>query len=266
MKLGLEGKRALVCGASSGLGWSIARELCAEGASVVLAARTSPRLESAARAILDELPEARERIHTVGANLSEPADRTRLVAEARTLLGGIDILVNNTGGPPSGPRDSLALTHWQEAYRSLLESVVDLSGQVIPEMKAQGFGRVVNVTSISVKQPVEGLILSNSLRAGVTGFARTLANEVAPFGITVNNVLPGYTRTECLEGLAAAGATQSGVEPETIYARWKSEIPAGRLGEPEELAALTAFLCSTRAGYITAQSIAVDGGWIRGLI
>jgi 3-oxoacyl-[acyl-carrier protein] reductase len=133
-------------------------------------------------------------------------------------------------------------------------------------MKAQGFGRVVNVTSISVKQPVEGLILSNSLRAGVTGFARTLANEVAPFGITVNNVLPGYTRTERLEGLAAAGATQSGVEPETIYARWKSEIPAGRLGEPEELAALTAFLCSTRAGYITAQSIAVDGGWIRGLI
>jgi 3-oxoacyl-[acyl-carrier protein] reductase len=266
MNLGLEGKRALVCGASSGLGWAIARELSAEGAHVVLAARPSPRLTAAAEALAREFPEAREQIHAVGADLSEATDRTRLVTEARTFLGGIDILVNNTGGPPSGPRDSLELSHWQEAYRSLLESVVDLSGQVIPEMKEQRFGRIVNVTSISVKQPVEGLILSNSLRAGVTGFARTLANEVASLGITVNNVLPGYTRTERLEGLAAANATRTGLEPEAIYAKWESEIPAGRLGEPDELAALTAFLCSSRAGYITGQSIAVDGGWIRGLI
>jgi 3-oxoacyl-[acyl-carrier protein] reductase len=205
-------------------------------------------------------------VHAVGANLTDAADRARLVDETRALLGGVDILVNNTGGPPSGPRDTLDLAAWQQAYHALLESVIDLTGQVIPAMKAEGFGRIVNVTSISVKQPVEGLILSNTLRAGVTGFARTVATEVAAFGITVNCVLPGYTRTERLEQLAEAGATRTGVSPEAIHARWTSEIPAGRLGEPDELAALTAFLCSTRAGYITGQSIAVDGGWIRGLL
>jgi 3-oxoacyl-[acyl-carrier protein] reductase len=268
MNLGLQGKRALVCGASSGLGWAIARELVAEGAEVVLCARPSPRLEAAREAILSDVPEAAGRVHTAGANLTDAADRARLIDEAHGLLGGVgpDILINNTGGPPSGPRASLSLAHWQEAYQSLLESVVDLSGRVVPAMQTSGFGRIVIVTSISVKQPVDGLILSNSLRAGVTGFARTLATEVAPFGITVNCVLPGYTRTERLGQLAEAGAARTGVSPESIHARWTSEIPAGRLGEPDELAALTAFLCSTRAGYITGQSIAVDGGWIRGLL
>lgn len=268
MNLGLDGKGALVCGASSGLGWAIARELASEGASVVLCARSPERLEKAVQSIRTQLDSGAGAgsVDGIVADLSVSEDRKALVQKAQALLGRIDILINNTGGPPSGPRSTLTEADWQAAYASLLASVVDLSGLVLEEMKEAGWGRIVNVTSISVKQPVEGLILSNSLRAGVTGFARTVANEVAPFGITVNNVLPGYTRTERLEALTAAGAARDGVPPEAIQDRWIAEIPAGRLGEPDELAALTAFLCSTRAAYITGQSIAVDGGWIRGLI
>jgi 3-oxoacyl-[acyl-carrier protein] reductase len=132
-------------------------------------------------------------------------------------------------------------------------------------MKERQWGRVVNVTSITVKQPVEGLILSNSLRAAVTGFARTLANEAAPFGVTVNNVLPGFTRTERLVELARANAARRGESVEAVYAGWEREIPIGRLGRPEELAALAAFLCSDSAAYVTGQSVAVDGGWIKGM-
>lgn len=133
-------------------------------------------------------------------------------------------------------------------------------------MKERGWGRIINITSIAVKQPVDGLILSNTVRAAVTGFARTLANEVAPFGITVNNIMPGYTRTDRLVDLADANARQRGTTPEEEAGRWEEQIPMGRLGEPRELAALAAFLASDRASYITAQSIAVDGGWIRSLL
>jgi 3-oxoacyl-[acyl-carrier protein] reductase len=133
-------------------------------------------------------------------------------------------------------------------------------------MKERGWGRVINVTSITVKQPVDGLMLSNSLRAAVAGFARTLANEVASLGITVNNILPGYTRTDRVEQLAESAAAREGITKEAALARWENEIPMGRLGEPREFAALAAFLASDRASYITGQSIAVDGGWIRGLL
>jgi 3-oxoacyl-[acyl-carrier protein] reductase len=133
-------------------------------------------------------------------------------------------------------------------------------------MKERKWGRIINVTSIAVKQPVDGLMLSNSLRSAVTGFARTLANEVAPFGVTVNNILPGYTRTERVEQLSEAAAKRQGITQNAALGKWESEIPMGRLGEPREFAALAAFLASERASYVTAQSIAVDGGWIRGLV
>jgi 3-oxoacyl-[acyl-carrier protein] reductase len=273
MDLGLEGRRALVCGASSGLGHAIATELAREGAGVVICSRSPERLETARAGIVEALsgggkaPGTLEaRVHATVADLSSSEGRRAAVQGARDALGGIDILVTNTGGPPSGPFESHDLATWRRAYEGLLESVIELYGLVLPGMKERGWGRIVNVTSISVKQPVQGLILSNTLRAGVTGFARTVANEVAAHGVTVNNVLPGYTRTERLEELAEAGAARTGGRAEEFFSRWEEEIPAGRLGEPRELAALATFLCSERAGYITAQSIAVDGGWIRSLV
>jgi 3-oxoacyl-[acyl-carrier protein] reductase len=284
MKLGLDGRRALVCGSSSGLGRAIATELLAEGARVVICSRSPERLEAARAAMIREVRaggEAEERgiregdatarpgpgarLHLAVADLSTSAGREGAVEAAREAFGGLDILVTNTGGPPSGPHDAHDLATWRRAYEGLLESVVELTALVLPGMKAQGWGRIVNVTSISVKQPVEGLILSNTLRAGVTGFARTVANEVASQGITVNNVLPGYTRTERLGELAAAGAARSGKTEAEIFASWEAQTPAGRLGEPHELAALATFLCSERAAFITGQSVAVDGGWVRSL-
>jgi len=276
MKLGLEGRRALVCGSSSGLGRAIATELLAEGARVVICSRSPERLEAARADMVREVTSAQEgdaeafgspeaRLHAAVADLSTSAGRVGAVEAAREAFGGVDILVTNTGGPPSGPHDAHDLATWRAAYEGLLESVVELTGLVLPDMKAQGWGRIVNVTSISVKQPVEGLIISNTLRAGVTGFARTVANEVAAQGITVNNVLPGYTRTERLGELAAAGAARSGKSEEEIFAAWEAQTPAGRLGEPRELAALATFLCSERAAFITGQSVAVDGGWVRSL-
>src|SRR4030095_12112877 len=155
---------------------------------------------------------------------------------------------------------------WEQATKLTLFSAIDLTRQVLPGMRKRGWGRILNITSIAVKQPVENLILSNSLRAGLTGFARTLANEVAAEGVTVNNILPGYTRTERLEELAGMMAAKKGITPEAFMSKWEDEIPMQRVGDPREFAALAAFLVSERASYITGTSIPVDGGWIRSLL
>jgi 3-oxoacyl-[acyl-carrier protein] reductase len=202
----------------------------------------------------------------VAANLSESDGVQRVVDRAVDAFGRVDILVTNTGGPPAGAFESHSAETWRMAVAQNLESVVNLTRAVLPGMKSRRWGRIVNVTSIAVKQPVDDLILSNSVRAAVTGFARTLANEVAPFGITVNNVMPGYTRTDRLEHLATRVAEQKGIPAEQKYSVWDAEIPMRRLGEPRELAALVTFLASERSSYITGQSIAVDGGWIRNLL
>jgi 3-oxoacyl-[acyl-carrier protein] reductase len=178
----------------------------------------------------------------------------------------VDILVTNSGGPPSGPFESLTPEMWDAATSLLLTSAVGLARALLPGMKERKWGRILNVTSIAVKQPIDGLMLSNSLRAAVTGFARTLANEVAPFKVTVNNIMPGYTRTDRVAELARASGARSGATANDTFAKWEKEIPIGRLGEPRELAALAAFLASERASYITGSSIAVDGGWIRSLL
>jgi len=187
-------------------------------------------------------------------------------AHARDRFGRVDVLVTNAGGPPSGPFEAHDWESWQRAVDLTLRSAVELTRLVLPGMKERRWGRIINVTSIAVKQPVDGLMLSNSLRAAVTGFARTLANEVARYGVTVNNILPGYTRTERVEQLNAANAAREGISVEDVARRIEDQIPMRRLGEPQEFAALAAFLASERASYITAQSIAVDGGWIRGLL
>ena len=181
-------------------------------------------------------------------------------------FGRVDILVTNNGGPPTGQFESLTQAQWETAARLTLYSVIEMTRSVLPGMKERGWGRILNITSIAVKQPVDNLMLSNSLRAAVTGFARTLANEVAKSGVTVNNIMPGYTRTERLEELAQMMALKEGISPADFAMRWEEEIPMGRLGDPHEFAALAVFLVSERASYITGQSIAVDGGWIRSLL
>ena len=202
----------------------------------------------------------------IAADLSDRAAAERVAARAIDEFGRVDILVNNTGGPPAGPFDAHAPDAWERAYRLLLESVITLTRSVIPGMRARRWGRIINITSIAVKQPVDNLILSNSMRAAVTGFARTLANEVGADGVTVNNVMPGYTRTDRLVALASSNAARTGGTLEQAYAQWEREIPMHRLGEPAEFAAMVAFLASDRASYITGTSIPVDGGWIRSLI
>jgi 3-oxoacyl-[acyl-carrier protein] reductase len=261
--LGLRGKVALIAAASRGLGRAIAEELGAEGASLVMCARGKEALTEASEAVraasgVDVL--------SVPADVSRPDDVTRLVRSAIARFGRIDILVTNAGGPPSGNFESLGPEKWDEAVRLTLLSTVNLCREALPGMRQRKWGRIINVTSITVKQPVDGLMLSNSLRAGVTGFARTLANEVAADGITVNNILPGYTQTQRIESLAKAAAEREGISIDESLKKWTAEIPMRRLGEPREFAALAAFLASERASFITGTSIQVDGGWIRSLL
>jgi 3-oxoacyl-[acyl-carrier protein] reductase len=262
MDLGLSGKGAVVAASSQGLGYAIAHELAAEGARVVMCARGEKRLREAAERIAGATG---ARVVPVVADVSKRADIERLAGAAHEALGQVDVVVTNSGGPSPGTFEGTKPEAWQGAFEIVLMSAVELIRAFLPGMKERRFGRVLNVTSITVKQPVENLLLSNALRAAVTGMARTLATEVAPFGITVNNLLPGYTRTERLDELAAAAAVRDGTPPADFFARLEREIPARRLGDPTELAALAAFLASERAAYVTGQSIAVDGGWIRSL-
>ena len=262
MDLGLKDKVALVAASSQGLGRAVAEELAAEGASLVLCGRNAQTLDEAAAAIAER---SNTRVLAVPADVTNTDDIKRLVDAGIERFGRIDILVTNAGGPPAGRFDQLTREQWEQGIRLTLLSAVELTRLVLPGMKERRWGRILNITSIAVKQPVENLLLSNSLRAGLTGFARTLANEVAADGITVNNVLPGYTRTERLDELAEMMAEKQGISPGEFRGKWEKEIPMGRLGEPREFAAVVAFLASERASYVTGTSIQVDGGWIKSL-
>ncbi|MDB4878764.1 MAG: Polyketide synthase/Fatty acid synthase [Gemmatimonadetes bacterium] len=263
MNLGLTDRIALVAASSRGLGRAVAEELAREGASLVLCARGGDALRETAASIRDETG---MQVVAVEADVAEAAGRSRVIDAAMSSFGRVDVLVTNGGGPPAGPFESHSPAAWAEAVRQNLDSVVELTRAVLPGMKERRWGRIVNVTSIAVKQPVDNLILSNSIRAAVTGFARTLANEVAPFGITVNSVMPGYTRTQRVVDLAARNAALRESTPEAEQRVWEGQIPMGRLGDPREFAAMVAFLASDRASYTTGASIPVDGGWIRGLL
>ena len=272
MDLGLRGRTAFVAASSRGLGRAIALELAREGVSLFMCARGADALRAAAAAIADETKTVRAsagaNISSAVADLSTADGIASAVDTALERLGRIDILVTNAGGPPAGPFESHDWSAWQRAVDLTLRSAVELTRRALPGMRERKWGRVINVTSIAVKQPVDNLILSNAVRSAVTGFARTLANEVAADGVTVNNILPGYTRTERVEELADATAAREGGSRSRadILARFEGQIPMRRLGEPSEFAALAAFLASERASYITGQSIAVDGGWIRSLL
>jgi 3-oxoacyl-[acyl-carrier protein] reductase len=256
--LGLKGRHALVCGASRGIGFAAAQRFAEAGARVTLVARRADALAEAV-ARLGEVPGGAT---TIAADLATAEG----IAAVTAAVADVDVLVTNTGGPPTGPALGHDWDAWSRAGDLLLRSAVELTRAYVPGMRSRGWGRVVGITSMAVKQPVPSLVLSNAYRAAVTGYFRTLADEVARDGVTVNTVLPGYTETERLVELAAATSARTGAAREAVYDGWRAITPAGRLGRPEELGAAIAFLASDPAGFITGQALLVDGGAVRTLL
>ncbi|HVP60819.1 MAG TPA: SDR family oxidoreductase [Myxococcaceae bacterium] len=245
MNLGLRDRRALVLGGSAGLGRAVAAALVSEGARVALCARNRARVEAAARELGAQVG--------LPCDLTVPGAATTLVETATQRLGGLDILVTNTGGPPTGRFADVTGEMWQVGFQSLWMSAVEAVRAALPGMRERRWGRILLITGMTAKEPVPGLTIANALRAGLLGLVKSLAPEVAEEGVTVNALLPGYTATERIAEL--------GIPEETLA----EHIPARRLGRPEELGAMAAFLASEQAGYVTGQAIAVDGGFIRGL-
>lgn len=250
MDLGLNGKRALVTGGSSGLGLSTARALAQEGVTVTIASRDADKLARAAQSI-EEV--ASVPVHRIAADISDIAAVQALVDEGRSLMGGIDILIANAGGPPPGTFASTSFDAYSEAIRLNLLSTVALCQHVVPEMRERTWGRVLAITSTSVREPIDRLILSNTARAGVTGFLKTLSREVAGDGVTVNSLQPGLHLTDRLSALY--GDTSS----------LAAAIPVGSVGDPEDFGRVAAFMCSVHTRFITGSALALDGGSLHGL-
>jgi len=263
MDLGLNGRVAVVAAASKGLGRAVAEELSREGAHVAICARTPGTLAETAAQITKST--GREVFHQA-LDVTDSTAVAAFVAVVEARFGRTDICVTNSGGPPSNLFKNTPPEAWRAALDQLLMSTIYFARETLPRMQKNKWGRLITITSSAVKQPVDGLLLSNSVRAAVAGLARTLANEYAADGITVNNVCPGYTRTARLDGLASAISARTGAKPEDVFASWEREIPAGRLGTPQEFAAVVTFLASERASYVTGASIAVDGGLVRSLL
>jgi len=263
MDLQLTGKRALVCGGSSGLGRAVATALVAEGAHVALLSRDAVKL----RAVADELNAMGPGKAVIApADLADHEGLLRAVEEAEAALGGpIQILLNNTGGPPPSGVAGLEPALWREQFEAMVLSVFRLTDRVLPGMRAMGWGRILNVASTSVIEPIGTLGVSNTLRASVAAWAKTLAGEVAINGVTVNTLLPGRIDTPRIERLDAARAAATGVEPAEARAESVKTIPAGRIGTTEEFGAVAAFLASPLAGYVTGALIRIDGGAVRAI-
>lgn len=263
MDLGLDGKVALVAAASRGLGKATAMELSKEGAHVAIAARGRSSLQATAEEIRRS---AKGQVMPVRADVSVVSDIEALVEAVTSEFGHIDILVNNAGGPRPGGFTDMSDEDWLGAVNLNLMSAIRLTRLVLPSMRRRRWGRIVNITSVWVKQPIPSLILSNTARAGVVAMAKTLAGQVAAEGITINNVCPGYILTDRARDLARSDAKTHSRTVEGIMAEWESSIPAHRLGRPEELADLIAFLASERAAYITGATIQLDGGLVQSLL
>lgn len=263
MDLILRGKNALVCGASSGLGLAIARELAAEGAHVALVARRESELTGQCQAIEKEFG---VRAIPVPADLTQADAAMRVAAAATNALGSVDICVANTGGPPSTLFESTTDEQYQQALTLNLLASIWLAHAVVPAMRERKWGRMIFLTSMAAKQPVAGLILSNTARAGLLGFAKTLATEVARDGVLVNTVLPGHFDTARATQLAEMRAHREGRPVAEILASRASGIPLGRSGLPREMAAVVAFLASERSSFLTGTAIQVDGGQVGSII
>ena len=262
MDLGLIDKVAIITAASSGLGKAVAMELAAEGASIVIYSRRDTELRSAADEIKSK---TRANVLAIAGDVTDEAHVRDLVSETARHFGGVDILVANAGGPPAGFFDDFTAEHYRKAVELNLISTINLCREAVPHMRERKWGRIVAITSIAAKQPVENLILSNTARAGVLGFMKSLSQQVASQGITVNTVCPGYHLTERLKSLSSQIANDEGATVEEIYDRWAASTPMKRIGDPEEFAAVVAFLCSSRASYLTGSVIQIDGGAYRAL-
>lgn len=263
MDLGIAGRVALITGASTGLGRAVAYALAAEGARVVVSARGEERLRRAAEEIAAATG---AEVAAIPADMNRADDVDALVRGTVERFGTVEIVLANAGGPPATTFEGTSAQQMEDALQLNLMSTVRLAQGVIPHMRERGWGRFIALTSISVKQPLPGMILSNTARSAVVGFVKTLASEVAPYGICCNVVAPGYMRTARAEELAAVRAAKARRSHAEILAEMAARIPAGRMGDPEEFASVVAFLASERASYVTGTTIQVDGGYVQSLL
>jgi 3-oxoacyl-[acyl-carrier protein] reductase len=262
MELGLKGRGAIVAASSEGIGRATAEAFAREGAQVAMCARTEKTLRETADQIRRETG---AEVFAEPVDVTDPRAVNRFVETVAKQFGRIDVCIANAGGPPAKNFLSIALDEWRKAIDMNFMSVIHLAQAVLPYMQRHRWGRFVTITSVSVKQPVEGLVLSNAVRAGVVGLVKSLSNEFGKDGITVNNVAPGYTATERLKELAGVRALAAGASPDQIYQQWAADAPLKRVGQPAEVADAIVWLCSERASYITGQTLLVDGGIYHGL-
>ena len=253
MDLGISGLNALILGGTKGLGLSCARALVQAGVHVVLNGRDEPGGQAAAA-------ELGNGTGFIAGDVSDPASRRQIFKGARARLGPIAILVTNSGGPPPGPLETHDHAVWLKALENNMLAAIDFASMALPDMREAGFGRIVNITSAAVKAPIDVLGLSNGARAGLTGFVAGIARKTVRHNVTINGLLPGPFNTDRIRKVAAGQAQATGASIEDIMTKRARENPAGRFGDPEEFGAACAFLCSTKAGFITGQNILLDGG------
>jgi 3-oxoacyl-[acyl-carrier protein] reductase len=262
MDLGLKGRSVIVAGSSEGMGRATAEAFVAEGAHVAICARTEKKVHAAAEEIRAK---HKGNVFAMALDVSDAAAVKKFVAAVAEKFGGVDVCVANAAGPPARNFFTATNEEWHKAFEMNFMSNVHFARECIPWMQKKRWGRIVTITSVSVKQPIPDLILSNAIRAGVVGLVKSLANEFGKDGITVNNVGPGYTATERLKQLAATRALAAGVKPEDFYAKWAEDTPLKRVARPEEVADAIVWLASERASYITGQTLLVDGGSYKGV-
>jgi len=260
MELSLKGKNAIVCASSQGLGKAAAIDLAKEGVNLVICSRDQEKINAVKKEIEDL---AKIEVLALKADLNSEEDIENLFMEAKNAFQSIDILINNNGGPPPSTFEQLNDEDWKKAFNATMLSAIRLSRLVLPEMKKKQWGRIINISSVSVKTPVNGLFLSNSLRMGVLGWAKALSDEVAPFGITVNTVCPGTTKTERIEEILTAQSKSTGKDKKDLEEAIAKNIPLQRIGEATDLSALITFLASEKANYMTGLAVQVDGGSAR---
>ena len=262
MNLNLNNKNAIVCASSQGLGRAAALDLAEEGVNLAICSRDQDKINKVKEEIHQKI-NSEIKVIALQVDLDSPDEIQAFYKQVENDLGSVDILVNNNGGPPPSTFEQLSDDDWQKAFNSTMMSCLRLSKLVIPNMKKNAWGRIINISSVSVKTPVNGLFLSNSLRMGVLGWAKALSDELAPHGVTVNTVCPGYTRTERVEAILETQSNSSGLKKEEIEKSIAENIPMKRVGEAEDLSGLITFLASEKADYMTGLAIQVDGGSAR---